>query len=468
MSIKTGRVSKQIDWLLLILYLNLLIIGLTTIYATSHTPNQTPDLFDLNSQIGRQLLWTGVSLVALLFILTVSVEFWKTFAIPIYILSIVGLLLVLIFGTEIKGQQAWFNFGFFSFQPAEFAKLGTMILLSSFLSDFRTKINEYRYQFLALGILAIPVGLILLQPDAGSALVFTALLLPLYRAGMPGIYLLLGIIGMASLLLPLMFDLQPLWLSLLLISLLGLMFQIKQSLIWLGAMLLICVVAILGYLEGFEMLTALLIGLFYIIFAVLLWRKGSRPFVVSISIVLVLSVLLSYSSYYLFNNMLASHQQERINMWLNPDKCDPHGPLYNVLQSKLAIASGGFEGKGFQEGTITKLRYVPEQTTDFIFCAIAEEQGFIGSLALIVIFTLFVLRILQIAERQNFAFNRYYAYGFAGIIFLHFFVNLGMTMGLAPVIGIPLPFISYGGSSLLFFTLFMGILLKLDATGRKK
>jgi rod shape determining protein RodA len=193
------------------------------------------------------------------------------------------------------------------------------------------------------------------------------------------------------------------------------------------------------------------------------WLKKKERMVILLIVGLILSADVAYISNYVFNNFLKPHQQERINVWLNPDKCDPRGSLYNVLQSKMAIGSGGLQGKGFLEGTMTKLNYVPEQATDFIFCTVGEEQGFIGSLSIILLFFLLLYRITIIAERQRSSFSRHYAYGVAGIIFVHVFINIGMTMGLMPIIGIPLPFISYGGSSLLGFTLLIGVLLKLDA-----
>jgi rod shape determining protein RodA len=457
-----GSKRHQFDALLIILYLNLVIIGLLMIYSTSQQADSSPDLFNLSTPFGRQLLFAGISVVSLLFILTISAEFWKTFSLPIYLLSLVALVLVLFLGSDIKGARAWFSLGPFSFQPAEFAKLGTLLLTASFLTHFRTDMARTRSQGIAALILAVPVFLIMLQPDAGSALVFVAMLLPMYRAGLQGgFFILAGLAGL-SLLLPLVFPLHLVLFGILFVALAVLVLRFDKKLIWSAALLLLAISAWVGFQEGFPEIIAGICGGFFVLFALLTWRQGQRGLVGFVLILMGLCSSLAYSAFFAFHQILMPHQRERINVWLNPSECDPRGPLYNVLQSKLAIASGGLEGKGFMDGNITRLNYVPEQTTDFIFCAIGEEHGFFGTFGVILLFTLLVLRILQIGERQRNDFSRYFAYGLAGIFFLHFSINIGMTIGLAPVIGIPLPFISYGGSSLLFFTILLAILLKLD------
>ncbi len=457
---------KRFDGLLLILYINLLIIGLFMIYSSSQTGGEAIDLLNLQSSLGRQILFSGVSLVVILFIMTISTEFWKTFAAPIYVISIIGLVLVLFLGAEIKGARSWFSLGPFGFQPAEFAKLGTLLLLSSFLSNFRTDLDELKFQGIAMLILLLPVGLILLQPDAGSALVFTAMLIPLYRAGFPAGYFILG--GMMALVfvLALVLPIQLLLFSILFIGLASLMLSFDRKHLWTIALTLLAVVSIIAWLEDFAELLAGLLGVFLLILGILAYREGRGRYLAFVCILMMISSILAFSSFYVYNNVLQPHQQERLDVWLNPQKCDPRGALYNVLQSKLAIASGGLEGKGFLQGNITKLNYVPEQTTDFIFCAVGEEQGFIGTFGVILLFTLLVLRLVQLAERQRTDFSRYFIYGVAGIFFIHYFINVGMTMGLVPVIGIPLPFLSYGGSSLLFFSVLIAIALKLDFGNR--
>jgi rod shape determining protein RodA len=457
---------KRIDWLTLILYFNIVAIGLLTIYSSAQGSTDGEVRIDFSTPIGRQLIWLGVALVGMLFVLTVSAELWKSLHLPVYLISLAGLVAVLVFGSQVKGQQAWFNFGPVSFQPAELAKLGTLLFLSGYLANFRTDLKEWRSTLTALAIVLVPVGLILLQPDAGSALVFSAMLLPMYRAGLSGTYFLSGFLFVAAFLASFVLDIEIILLSILMLGLIFFLLQLHPRRIWGPVAMILVALSVLGYLEGLLWLTILVMGVFVLLFGGLLWRQGDRALVLGSTGVLGLAALLAISASYLFQNVLLPHQRARIDVWLNPSNSDPHGPLYNVLQSKLAIASGGLEGKGFMEGTITRLQYVPEQTTDFIFCIIGEEQGFLGAFGVILLFTLLVLRILQIAERQRTEFSCYYAYGIAGILFLHFVINIGMTIGLMPVIGIPLPFISYGGSSLLFFTILISILVKLDYTDR--
>lgn len=457
---------RRFDGLLTVLYLNLLVIGLLMVYSTSHVPGQEFDLFDGKTPMSRQAIWAGISLVGLLFVLTISAEFWKSLALPIYVVSMVALVLVLLFGSEIKGARAWFQFGAFSFQPAELAKLATLLLTCSFLTHFRTDLSQTRSLTIAGGIVGLPVLLILLQPDTGSALVFAALLFPMYRAGLSGSYLLLLLLAGLALLLPLVFPLTWVLFAILFVGLAVLMLRFERKGIWGVALALLLVLAVVAFREGFAGPLAGLYGAFFLLFAIITWQARARQLVSFLLVLMGLAAGLAWSSFAVFHHILQPHQQERINVWLYPGDCDPRGPLYNVLQSRLAIASGGLEGKGFLQGNITKLNYVPEQTTDFIFCAIGEEQGFFGAIGVIVLFTLLILRILQIGERQRSDFSRYYAYGLAGIFLIHFAINIGMTVGLTPVIGIPLPFISYGGSSMLFFTLLLGILLKLDYRNR--
>ncbi|MCB0694138.1 MAG: rod shape-determining protein RodA [Lewinellaceae bacterium] len=453
---------KRFDGLLLILYVNLVVIGLFMIYSSSQSGDSILDMINLQSALGRQFLFAGVSIVVLLFILTISTEFWKTFAVPLYAIAILGLILVLLLGSEIKGARSWFSIGLFSFQPAEFAKLGTLLMLSSFLSNFRTDLHEWRSQATIGLILLLPVFLILLQPDAGSALVFAALLIPLFRAGFPSGYFILGILLASVFILALVLPIDILLYIILFLGLAGLMLSFDRVIYWISVLVLLSVLSVVAWMQDFMTLMVGVLSLFFLILSILAYREGRLRYVSFVSLLMVLSASLAYSSFFVYNHILKPHQQERLDVWLNPQKCDPRGALYNVLQSKLAIASGGLEGKGFLEGNITKLNYVPEQTTDFIFCAVGEEQGFIGTFGVILLFTLLVLRLAQMAERQRTAFSQYFIYGVAGIFFLHYFINMGMTLGLVPVIGIPLPFLSYGGSSLLFFSILIAIVLKLD------
>lgn len=454
--------KKQFDGLLILFFINLLIIGLVTSYSVSHELDGQIDIFDFNLPIGRQLLWVGISLTVMLFILTLSADIWKNTALIFYGASLLTLILVLIIGTTVKGARAWIILGPFSFQPAEFAKLGTLLYLSSLLSLYSMNVKQIRHQGLLAGVIFLPVGLILLQPDAGSALVFSAMLWPLFRAGFPIEYFIIGFLAIVSLILSMVVPVSWIMLAILVTGIGILMLQYPRMWIWLGLLVLLSIVSIVIFLEEMEVLAFSLLGLCLLIFVALAWKFRKFRAIGMAGIIMAVTTTCSFLSYYIYNNMLQQHQKERVNVWLHPEQCDPRGAMYNVFQSKLAIASGGFSGKGFLQGNITKLNYVPEQRTDFIYCVIAEEHGFIGALGVIVLFGMLVMRILQIAEKQQRDFNRYYGYGVAGILFTHFFVNIGMTLGLMPVIGIPLPFISSGGSSLLFMTVLIAVLLKLD------
>jgi len=277
----------------------------------------------------------------------------------------------------VSGATSWFSIGGFSLQPSEFAKFTTALAMASYLSSYNANLRIFKSQVIAFGLIAVPIVLILMQPDAGSAIVFTSFLILFYRLGN-------------------------------------------------------------------------------------LWRNGRKELVKFLLPLIIFGGAFAYGANFAFNNILKPHQQSRINVWLNPSKA-PSDAIYNLRQSKLTIGSGELSGKGFLQGTRTKLDFVPEQSTDFIFCTIGEEQGFVGVFGIIALYLLFLYRITVIAERQRSDFSRNYAYGVAGILFFHFFINIGMTMGLVMIIGIPLPFISYGGSSLLAFSLMIGVLLKLDS-----
>jgi len=417
----------------------------------------------LDTQVGKQTIWIGISLLAMIMIFIIDWKIWQTFSSVIYAFAMILLLLVPFFGVKIKGQVSWFNLGGFTFQPAEFAKFATCLALSSFLSSYGTTFKIIRHRIIAFSIIAFPIGLVMLQPDAGSALVFTSFLIVLYRVGMPASYYLVGIFMVAILILSLMFPVPNILLGMTLLGIVILMMNVRKPFYYFLGALGVGGVCIYLLREGFVVESLAGGGAILLGAAIFLWQQRKQRLVTVLSGFLLIGIALSFSANYAFNNFLKSHQQERINVWLNPSECDPRGALYNVLQSKYAIGSGGIQGKGFLRGVMTKLDYVPEQDTDFIFCTIGEEQGFLGSLSIMLLFLLLLFRLVIIAERQRALFSRYYAYGIAGIIFVHFFINIGMTMGLAPVIGIPLPFVSRGGSSLLIFTLMISLVLKLDS-----
>jgi rod shape determining protein RodA len=457
---------RNVDWQTFSLFLAMVGIGWLMIYTVSYSQESGNVANFFDTSIGKQTIWIGICAVAFTVIFIIDWKFWQTFAYLIYGIAIVLLIGVLFFGSEIKGARAWFNFGGFSFQPSEVAKFGACLALSAFLSYYRTNLRETRSQLLALGLLALPVALILLQPDMGSAIVFVSFLVVLYREGLSPNYYIIGAFCATILVLGLVFSPPLIVTGLALLAVLILANQFKDN-----RYSVLAAIALIGGVaytiavdtkkEWLLYTLAVALGAMALLSAVQ-WRMKKRRLVSLLFMTLLLGTVLSFAASFAYKALLP-HQRDRINVWLKPEAADPRGSLYNLHQSKLAIGSGGLLGKGIFKGTLTKLNYVPEQSTDFIFCTIGEEQGFIGSLGLIILFTLLLLRITYIAERQRSNFSRHYAYCVAGILFLHIFINLGMTMGLLPIIGIPLPFISKGGSSLLGFTVMMAVLLKLDS-----
>ncbi len=452
---------KNIDRLTFYLFIAFVALGWCMVYAVSFSREAGMSFFATSA--GKQLIWVGISAVTFAIVFALDWKVWQTFAYLFYIIAIVLLVAVLFLGTTIKGATAWFSFGGVSFQPSEVAKFATALALSNYLSNYRTNLKTTRAQLIALGLLALPVGLIMLQPDAGSAIVFSSFLIVLFREGLSPSYYIVGIIASTLLIMGLVID--PVYITLILTGIgIGILaYQFKDNrLYWMLGAVSLAIGAYFVAREKWEwyalvgLLTAL-IGL-----SIAQWMLKRGRIVTSVLSSIVLGAGLAFAANIAFNEVLKPHQQDRINVWLQPKLADPRGSLYNVFQSKLAIGSGGFQGKGFLNGTLTKLNYVPEQSTDFIFCTIGEEQGFIGSAGIIILFMLFLYRLTVLAERQRSNFSRHYIYCVAGILFVHIFINIGMTMGLLPIIGIPLPFISKGGSSLLGFTVMIAVLLKLD------
>jgi rod shape determining protein RodA len=436
------------------------------VYTVGYEEGYSNDFSEyLTTSSGKQTIWIGISFVVFSLILLIDWKFWQTFAYLIYGFSLALLVAVLFFGMTIKGATSWFSFGSFSFQPAEIAKFGTCLAISSYLSTYSTNLKQLSAQLIAIGLFLAPAFLIILQPDAGSALIFFSFLIVLYREGLHLNYYLIGLFVAVFFIIGLIRETWEIALALTYVGLLVFAMNFKKKANWLFGTILFGVV--LGYLMYEKELIQwqavfAAIGAFSIL-AGMHFLKKKRRLVGLLTTILICGSSIAYLANYAFNNVLKPHQQDRINVWLQPDKCDPRGSLYNVLQSKIAIGSGGLQGKGFLKGTMTKLNYVPEQATDFIFCTVGEEQGFVGSFGIIGLFLLLLIRITILAERQRSNFSRHFAYCVAGIIFIHFVVNIGMTMGLVPIIGIPLPFISKGGSSLLGFTIMLAVLLKLDS-----
>lgn len=452
------------DWITIALWAILVLCGWSMIFASGYLDEDSfTSLYDLDKNYGKQLLWITVGLVLVGIIQLIELNVYQTFA-PIFYGLTILLLIGVLFTTPINGATSWFDLGGFRFQPSEFAKVTTCIMLSAYLAMPTARMQELRTKAIAFAIILTPVLLVLLQGDAGSTLVYFAFFILLFRAGMDAWLYILGFVVAALSIAALLYD-DTWWLInvILLVANVVLIRSWRKEDIWLAAIVLEAIFTYMLFDESRYLLITIANGLILVILA--LFNIGEKKWENSffVSILAMAAVLFSSSVNYIVNNLIGGHRQERIWVWLRPEKCHPLGPLYNVEQSKFAIGSGGWVGKGFLQGERTKLDYVPEQSTDFIFCTVGEEWGFLGTTFIILVFFSLILRILFIAQRQRSLFTKYYALGVACILFFHVFINVGMTTGLVPVIGIPLPFISYGGSSLLSFSILMGLLLKLDS-----
>ncbi len=462
MSLRKTLDQSGFDWITFAIYLSLVIIGAVSLYSVLYDKDNPYSFFSFNTEMGRYVIFIIISLFAFLIVYLIEWKFWHTFSYPIYLLGILLLISVLIFGSDIKGSRSWFYFFGFSFQPSEFAKFGTALAISSYLAHYKNNLRNSKNIAIAFAIILTPVLLILLQPDAGSALTFISLLLLFYRAGFTPLFYIISGILIATFITTLVYSPYLVSIAALILSFGAILFLYFNNKYWYPVYIIFTATGIYLFTQGFHIYV--IAAMFLILFAtsILHWLKNRENTIYLISFTVLFIISLSFLTNYSFNNILKPHQQERINVWLNPEKCDPRGSLYNVLQSKTAIGSGGLTGKGFLKGAMTHLNFVPEQTTDFIFSSIGEEQGFIGIVSIIVLFLLLLTRILIIAERGKTKFVTYYGYALAGYIFIHFFMNVGMNMGLVPVVGIPLPFISKGGTSLLVFSIMLAVLLKMD------
>lgn len=454
--------DKTYDWITLSVYFSLLVIGWFMVFSTVYDEKNPFAFIDITTTIGSQTLWLVISLVAFFSALTLDWKFWNTLAFPIYAITVFLLILVLFLGKEINGAKAWFSFGFFSIQPSEWAKFGTILAVASYLSFFKTTASNINIIIVSLALFLGPALLILLQPDFGSSLVFLSFFILLYRRGLSPMVIILGFSVAAIFILSLIYGFYIVTVFLVFLASVSFIFEHEkaQRALLISLTTLMIIVFLLFQKETTYLILPSMIT--FLGYGFVLLRNNNIRILSLVAPILTAAVLFSFTSSYVFDNFLKPHQQERINVWLRPEKCDPRGSLYNIIQSKLAIGSGGFEGKGFLKGEMTKLNYVPEQSTDFIFTSIGEEQGFIGSFGVIILYTILLIRCIIIAERANLEFIRNYAYGVAGILFFHFAFNIGMTMGLMPVVGIPLPFLSKGGSSLLAFSIMIAVLIKMD------
>jgi len=453
---------RRFDWISLAVIISLIVIGLLMIYAAGYQPDAETAFF--STQAGRQTIYALAGITILLGCQLIDWKFWSGVAYPFYAITTGLLVLVLILGSTIKGATSWFHLGGLSFQPSELAKAGTIMALASFLSHSRTRLSDTRDLLVASGIILVPTALVLLQGDAGSALVFMSIFIVLFREGMviwiPVLLLILGTLFILAL----KFDVLTVLPLLLFAGGAFLLLSLRRKPVYIRVIVAVIALAATLFFFGMGEYILVLSGVFmvYAVVESIILRQFRQVVLLTTGVAMLFGF--AYTSNYLFENVLEPHQQERIKVWLKPEDCDPRGSLYNILQSKIAIGSGGFTGKGFLKGSMTKLNYVPEQSTDFIYSIIGEEHGFIGSVAVILLFLILMMRVISIGDRSRIPFIRHYAFGVAGVLFAHFFINIGMTMGIMPVIGIPLPFVSSGGSSLMGFCLLLGILLSLDAS----
>ncbi|HJF69213.1 MAG TPA: rod shape-determining protein RodA [Butyricimonas virosa] len=467
MNSRSNNLLANIDWVSILLYLLLVLIGWINIYAAVYDENHS-SILDISQKYGKQLIWIGAAFVLAFLVLLTDSKFFTTFSMVIYGIMIFLLIAVLFLGTETKGARSWFEVGDFRIQPAEFAKFATNLAIAYVMSRHNFKVMRFS-SLLTIGlILALPAGLIILQNDTGSALVYSSFILVLFREGLHGSILLLCFVAAAIFIMALLYT--PFTVLLVIIggTLIAFYYyrhdirELFQIILFIGCGFgLFVLIKWMFNLSISDYYMLLIVYVITSITAIYPIYKRKMKNMITLLLISWLCVGAAPSVNYAFDH-LQPHQQDRINELLGI-KVDPKGTGYNVTQSKIAIGSGGLLGKGFLQGTQTKLNFVPEQSTDFIFCTVGEEWGFIGSTFVIVLLAVFILRIIKLAERQRSSFSRIYGYGAASILFFHVAVNIGMTIGMAPVIGIPLPFFSYGGSSLWSFTILIFIFLRLDA-----
>lgn len=420
-------ILRRIDWLSIFFYLLLVFIGWLNIYSTTLS-DPSISIFDFSTLYGKQLFFIGLSFLFILFILFIETNFFERFAGVFYLISIVLLIGLFVFGKTIAGATSWYDLGFFNLQPSELAKVTTALALAKYLSDIQTDIKVRKHQLYAILIILIPALLVIPQPDPGSALVYFSLFFVLFREGLPLYYLMVPVILAVLFATTLMFG--TVWVAIGLIILVVLIFSFK--------------------------------------------RTTLKIPILPVFVTLITAILFSLSVNFVFNNVFEQRHRDRFSLWLGLEKDEAKFEQiqksigYNTYQSEKAIESGGFFGKGFLEGTRTKGDFVPAQHTDYIFSSVGEEWGFLGTSTVVLIFTFFFLRLVILAERQKNDFGRMFGYGVISILFVHYAVNIGMVIGLLPTIGIPLPFFSYGGSGLMFFTILLFIFLKLDSNRLKE
>lgn len=417
MKARPNSIFRNVDWITVLIYMVIVLFGWVNIYAATYTEG-TAAVFNMNSQHGRQLLWIAGAFFVAILVLFTDAHFFSSTAYIFYGIVLV-LLLVVLSMSAVKGATSWIPIGSFKLQPSEFAKFGTALALAKYMGSIDVHIRDIKTKVIAFGLILVPAALILLQHDAGSAIVFASFLVPLYRMGLTAKILIIGVVAVA-------------------------LFVIS---LWIGNPFILSGIIVA-------------IALIYLF----LWLNKRTPKIIIRTVAIVsMCIAFVFSTEFVVEKVLEQHQRDRIYALLGMID-DPQGIGYNVRQSKIAVGSGGVIGKGFLQGTQTKFNFVPEQETDFIFCTVGEEWGFAGSAVLVALYVTLFMRLINMAERQYSKFAIVYGYSVVGILFLHFVINIGMVLGLMPVIGVPLPFFSYGGSSLVAFTLLLFVFLRQDAS----
>jgi len=482
MVIKRDSIWKSVDWLTIAIYLALIIFGWFSVCGASYDYGKT-DFFSFASRSGKQMTWIFCSFGLGFILLMLEEKFYDLLSYFIYVMMIVLLILTIFVAPDTKGSRSWLVFGPVSLQPAEFAKFATALAIAKFMNVYEFDIHKWKHLVAVCVIFLLPMTLIILQRETGSALVYMAFFLVLYREGMPGSILFAGVSAVIYFIVGMRYEsvlmndgmtsvgeFAVLYMALIFSAGMVYVYCKKMehviNILLVGMGVSLCSYLFSRYIIPFNVnwvMIMLCVSLaVYLVYLAIVERNKIYAF---IAIFIVSSMAFFYSTDYVFNNVMEPHQQVRIKVVLGMED-DLTGAGYNVNQSKIAIGSGGLYGKGFLNGTQTKLKYVPEQDTDFIFCTVGEEEGFLGSVTVLILFTVLIIRLIYLAERQDTRFGRVYGYSVLSIFLFHLFINIGMVLGLTPVIGIPLPFFSYGGSSLWGFTLLLFIFLRIDASRR--
>lgn len=477
---KEKGVWRSLDWWTILIYAGLLAFGWISICGASYDFDQEGDIFSFEARSGMQIIWIATSFGLGFVLLLLSDRIYETFAYLIYAFLLVLLFVTPFLAPDIKGSHSWIKVGPFSFQSAEFAKCATALALAKFMSSYGYNISRWKDFLVTLALILVPVVLIILQRETGSALVYLAFFLVLYREGMPGSVLFAGVSAVAYFVVGVRFEhvmmgYVPTSVGEFLVLVMVILFTagmvrvycgrspVARGIVVYGGGLVALVLGFSWWVIPFDVkwvMLAVCAGM--VVYLCYMALRERVLYYFYIALFAVGSIGFFYSADYVLNHVLEEHQRVRINVLLGLED-DPAGAGYNVNQAKIAIGSGGLRGKGFLNGTQTKLKYVPEQDTDFIFCTVGEEEGFWGAAGVLLLFLTLILRLIHLAERQPYAFGRIYGYGVMSVFLFHVFINVGMVLGLTPVIGIPLPFFSYGGSSLWGFTILLFIFLRIDA-----